>query len=93
MSWINVKKNNRTIKFNQKTQLKPYIDMNTKLRTEAKTDFEKDFFKLMNSAVFAKTTEHVRKHRNIRLVMIEKRIYVVLKSSYYTTKRISKICL
>ena len=93
MSWINVKKNNRTIKFNQKAQLKPYIDMNTKLRTEAKTDFEKDFFKLMNSAVFAKTTEHVRKHRNIRLVMIEKRIYVVLKSSYYTTKRISKICL
>ena len=39
--------------------------MNTKLRTEAKTDFEKDLFKLMNNAVFAKTTEHVRKHRNI----------------------------
>ena len=68
MSWINVKKKkkkNRKIKFNQKAQLKPYIDMNTKLRTEAKTDFEKDLFKLMNNAVFAKTTEHVRKHRNI----------------------------
>ena len=36
----------RTIPFNQKVRLKPYIDMNTKLRTEAKNEFEKDFFKL-----------------------------------------------
>ena len=35
------------IQFNQKAWLKPYIDMNTKLRTEAKNDFEKDFFKLI----------------------------------------------
>ena len=33
------------MKFNQKAYLKPYIDMNTKLRTKAKNDFEKDFFK------------------------------------------------
>ena len=42
----------RVTQFNQKAWLKPYIDMYTKLKTEAKSDFEKEFFKLMNKAVF-----------------------------------------
>ena len=61
--------------------------MNTKLRQKAKNNFEKYFFKLMNNAVFKKTMENVRKHRNIKFVTTERRRnYLVSEPNYHTTK-------
>ena len=68
--------------------------MNTKLRKEAKNEFEKDFFKLMNNSVFGKTMENVRKYRNIKLVTTEeKTIIIVSEPNYHTSKRFSEIFL
>ena len=55
--------------------------MNTKLRAEAKNDFEKGFFKLMNNAVFGKTMENVRKHRDTKLIT-----YLLSEPNNHTTK-------
>ena len=68
------KKVHKVIRFNREAWLKEYIDMNTELRKEAKTDFEKDIFKLMNNSVFEKTMENVRTNRNINSVTTNKEV-------------------
>ena len=82
---LKLKKIHRIIEFNQEAWLKPYIDMNTELRKLAKDDFEKDLFKLMNNAVFGKTVENIRKHRDIKLVTTDKkRSKLVSEPNYHT---------
>ena len=67
------------------------MDMNTELRKDAKNEFEKDFFKLMNNSVFGKTMENKRNHRDIELETTdEKRNKLVSEPNYYTTKHFSE---
>ena len=89
-----LRKVNRVIYFYQGAWIKPYADINNKFRKKAnleKNDFEIDFFKLMNNSIFEKTMENVRKHRDMKLVITNKRRnYLVSEPKYHTTKWFSE---
>ena len=70
---LKLKKIHRAIKFEQKEILKPYIEFNAEKRKNARNDFEKDIFKLLNNAVFGKTMEDKRKHLDFEIVSDERR--------------------
>ena len=66
--------------FKQSPWLKPYIELNTRLRFEASTKFGVSLAKLMNNAFFGKTCEDVRKYKNV----------VICRTAEGADKRLSK---
>lgn len=77
---LELTKIHRVIKYTQKAWLKPYINLNSELRAQAKNDFEKDFYKLLNNAIFGKCMENLRNRMDFEIITDEERMEKSLRN-------------
>lgn len=64
---MRLKKVHRVPEFDQEPWMEPYIRMNKEFRKEAKSDFETNFYKLMNNSVFGKTMENLKNRVDMKM--------------------------
>ena len=88
---MKLKKIHRGIEFYQSPWLKKYIEKNTEERKKATSEFDKNFFKLMNNSVFGKSMENLRARVSVHLVNSVKKLHkVVAKPSFHSFKIFNK---
>ena len=85
---IELTKIHRGIRFVESDFMKLYINTNTNLRTQAKNNFEKDFFKLMNNSVFGKTIENIRNRVDVKLVNTEEKFKKLVAKPNFQSRKI-----
>ncbi|XP_066903545.1 uncharacterized protein [Halyomorpha halys] len=85
---LKLEKIHRALKFNQSPWLSSYIEYNTELRKGASNDFEKDFYKLLNNAVFGKTMENIRNRQDIQLVTDSKKLMKLIAKPNFIDRTI-----
>ena len=85
---MKLKKIHRGIRFVESEWMKSYIDTNAKLRAQAKNNFEKDFFKLMNNSVFGKTIENIRNRVDVKLVNTEEKFKKLAAKPNFKSRKI-----
>lgn len=64
---MKISKIHQAVRFYQSAFFEPYINQNSLLRAASSSDFDKDYFKLKNNALFGKTMENVRRRKNFKL--------------------------
>src|SRR5271156_1649448 len=74
--WMEITKIHDAIQFTQTPIFKKYIDDNSLRRQNAKDDFTKDLYKLLNNSLYGKTMENVRGRKKFTLRTSEQQMYL-----------------
>ena len=87
---LKLTKVHRIVSFKQDNIMKPYIDKNSALRAQAKNDFEKDLYKLLNNSIYGKTLENVRGRTEMKNIPYDKTKWVKGKEVPMTEEEIKE---